>query len=130
MAGETDTERGIVQDIPIDDPFGDIRDSLATLVKLAQYKPWELDGAEIVYLPASGAIVNQHPKLRVHFLILQSDQGSNNLQVLTVGGSRYEFISGTGPAFVPFPIVVERGVDLAFSESASNGGCYLIGIPE
>lgn len=88
-----------------------------------------LDGAAIIRLDAAAAPIpqSQYPKLRVRYLILNANAIDISLQIGTVLYP-FTFVSGTGIETVPFPLVIERGTNMA--AVGANGRIYVIGDPE
>ena len=73
---------------------------------------------------------SQHPKLRARLLVLGTDAATT--VVLAIGTRTFQFPLAIGTVVIPFPFVLERGVDLAASVTAgaANVVAYVIGKPE
>lgn len=86
-------------------------------------------GSEIIRLDAAAAPVpqSQHIRFRVRGVIVNPvTAGTLTLQV---GTAQYPFDGAARfLAFVPFPLVIERGSDM--SCAGADGRIYLIGDPE
>lgn len=82
-------------------------------------------GWEIIRVDAGLAAQSQHPKLRVQFLVIS--RATAGLATLGVGAGLYPFTVGAVPVKVPFPLVIERGVDITFT---GDGTIYLVGPTE
>ena len=91
-------------------------------------------GWEIIDFRIVGGVApvqqSQHPKLRARLLVLGADAATT--VVLSIGTRTFQFPLAIGTVVIPFPFVLERGVDLAASVTAgaANVVAYVIGKPE
>lgn len=125
----------------IDDanPVGDIvsvsadaqhREVIASLAKSENATRAILDallqvGWEIIRVDAGAVPQSQHPKMRVQYVIIS--RATAGTATLLVGTGQYPFDVQAAPVRVDFPLVVERGVDLAMT---GDGRLYLVGPTE
>lgn len=125
--------------IDTDNPVGDIvlgdadsqhRELVALLANAAEAAQASLDdagmvGFEIIRADAGLAPQSQHPKMRVRFIIIS--RATAGLATLGVGTALYPFTVAAAPVVIPFPLVIERGVDITFT---GDGTIYLVGPTE
>lgn len=130
MAGD-EKNIGTVEAGPDTDPLfpvtGAVKDAKTATDAVRAFLAME--NAQIIRLEAAASPVSQSqwPKLRVRYLILNANAIDISLRIGTILYP-FTFVSGTGIEVVPFPIVIERGVDMA--AVGANGRIYVVGDPE
>lgn len=124
MAGDT-KDPG---DIEVADPFAGMVDRLHTIAEnLGRIsEAVSGDGQELIRLDGGSAIPqSQHVKFRVIVIVFSRATAGDS--TLSIGESTYTFTLGAVPAIVPFPLVIERGLNMSLT---GDGRAYLIGNPE
>ena len=120
---------GVVAEVP-----GGLPETLRNLDASTQrlVQAITLQGTTIIRLVGGAGPVNaafapsSHLRLRVRYLI--ASRTTAGIGSLTVGSETYDFdLPASMPIIIPFPLVLERGVDLSFT---GDGRCYVIADPE
>lgn len=98
-------------------------------VAKAQLADMLMSDYEIIEFPTVGAAAlpqSQHIRFRCRNVIVSCDTAC--VATLLIGTRSLRLFCGANSTTaVPFPLVVERGVDMAFTVSAGTGVAYLIG---
>lgn len=138
MAGAEHGEDEEVRHPPIEDPFERMAAILAAHGGAMSRIYDELAGVgdEILVFQAGAAAlvtnsIQQHVRLRVRTLIYGSTV--NARPILTVGSTQYQLLAQAAiPTVMPFPIVVDRGMDIGWTLDVNPAlfFAYVIGRPE
>lgn len=123
-------------DIVVVEPFAALEEAARTTIDIeqAQLDEMSMTGWEIIDFRIVGGVApvqqSQHPKLRARFLVLGADAAAT--VILSIGTRSFQFPLAVGTVVIPFPFVLERGVDLAASVAAgaANVVAYVVGKPE
>lgn len=123
-------------DIDVIEPFDTLEretrrvgDTAVAMLDDAQMVGWEILDFRIV-----GGVTptqqSQHPRLRARFLVLGCDAASTVR--ITIGTRSFDFPLAIGTVVIPFPVIIDRGVDLTIAATAGAANCvgYVIGDPE
>lgn len=127
MAGDVKTtESGEeLPEPPIDNPFPSIQETLDALLADQRMEGWEIIALSMTAAAAS-ARDSQHPRMRVRYIIASQDTGDP--YTLLVGSRGYTFVVSSTPSVFPFPILIERGVDVQLTHTGNvTAAWYLVG---
>jgi hypothetical protein len=120
MAGDTkETSAVTLPDPPVDDPFPSIQRTLDGINDAVRAV------ADTIIRIDAGQRTSLAPRLRVAYLIVSRATAGDG--ILTVGTASYTFTMLAAPVRIDFPLVIERGTDIAF---AGDGRIYLVGTTE
>lgn len=72
---------------------------------------------------AAGALYQTTAKYRVVGIVIASGNAADRIDLL-VGTTRYSFWAGTVAYYVPFPIELDRGVDINVADITTAAGPY------
>lgn len=91
---------------------------------------WEMLDFRIVAGAAPTLPQSQHVRFRVRALVIATDAAAT--VIITIGTRTFNFPVAVGTIVIPFPVVIERGVDLTatVAAGAANVTVLVIGSPE
>lgn len=128
MAGvdTTNDESGIEVIEPLDSLTKTVASQAATLAAILADQ--RMDGWEILAIENGGGALpqSQHIRFRVRYVILS--RVVSGPTILLIGTRSFRWETTSWPIVFPFPLVIERGVDI--SSSVGDGFTYLIGSVE
>ena len=116
-------------EIEVIEPLAGLEKRTDALLADQQMVGWEMLDFRIV-AGAAPALQSQHVRFRVRFLVIAADATAT--VIITIGTRTFNFPVAVGTIVIPFPVVIERGVDsnASVSAGAANVTVLVIGSPE
>jgi hypothetical protein len=116
-------------DIEVVEPLAALEAKADAQLADQQMIGWEMLDFRIV-AGAAPALQSQHVRFRVRFLVIAADAAAT--VIITIGTRTFNFPVAVGTIVIPFPVVIERGVDsnASVSAGAANVTVLVIGSPE